>query len=167
VDNELVKLLYCAPASALANNDLRVWLIAEGNLELSKIRTDLGFAGRGGKLIEAVNAKFHRITMHAEYLYDYGMPQRLSQIDHRLSKLHLERLILGTHKFAHFRVWYRDKLAGYVREMLLDSRTLARPYLNRAFIEGIVEGHLSGRRNYTSEIHTLLTLEHVHRLFVD
>jgi asparagine synthase (glutamine-hydrolysing) len=158
---------YRAPSATLGNNDLRVRLIADGNPELRKIRTDLGFAGWGGKLAETVSAKFHRITMHAEYLYDYGMPQCLVQIDHRLSKLHLERLILGTHKFAHFRVWYRDQLASYVREMLLDSRTLARPYLSRAFVEGIVEGHLSGTRNYTSEIHELLTLEHVHRLFVD
>jgi asparagine synthase (glutamine-hydrolysing) len=167
VDNELVQLLYRAPASALANNDLRVRMIAEGDPKLRGIRTDLGFAGRGGKLIEAVNAKFHRITMHAEYLYDYGMPQRLAQADHALAKMRLEGMILGTHKYAHYRVWYRDALANYVREMLLDSRTLARPYLNRAFVEGIVEGHLSGTRNYTSEIHELLTLELVHRLFVD
>jgi asparagine synthase (glutamine-hydrolysing) len=167
VDNELVKLLYRAPVSALANNDLRVWLIAEGNPELSKIRTDLGFAGRGGKLIEAVNAKFHRITMHAEYLYDYGMPEQLARIDHALAKLHLERLILGVHKFAHFRVWYRNELAGYVREMLLDSRTLARPYLNRGFVEAMVKDHLDGHRNYTAEIHTVLTVEYLHRLFVD
>jgi asparagine synthase (glutamine-hydrolysing) len=51
--------------------------------------------------------------------------------------------------------------------MLLDSRTLSRPYLSKKRLEGIVLGHLKGDRNYTTEIHTMLTLELVHRLFLD
>jgi len=64
-------------------------------------------------------------------------------------------------------VWYRDALSGYVREMLLDERTLSRPYLDRTKVEMIVKGHLKGDRNYTTEIHKVLTLELVHRLFLD
>jgi hypothetical protein len=30
-----------------------------------------------------------------------------------------------------------------------------------------VEEHLKGTRNYTTVIHKLLTLEHIHRLFID
>jgi asparagine synthase (glutamine-hydrolysing) len=106
-------------------------------------------------------------TFKAEYAYDYGMPQWVAKIDHFFSPLHLERLFLGRHKFAHFRVWYRDALSGYVRDILLDSRTLARPYLNRQGVESVVRGHLKGDRNYTSEIHQLLTLELVNRLLVE
>jgi asparagine synthase (glutamine-hydrolysing) len=51
--------------------------------------------------------------------------------------------------------------------MLLDSRTLSRPYVERKGVERIVKGHLEEGRNYTSEIHKLLTLEIQHRLFVD
>ncbi len=167
VDNELVRMIYRAPSSTLGNNDLRVRMIADGNPELRKIRTDLGFAGWGGKPVEELSARIHRFTMRAEYAYDYGMPQRLAKIDHRLSRLHLEKIFLGKHKFAHYRVWYRDALAGYVREMLLDARTLSRPYLHRGFLENMVGGHLKGDRNYTTAIHTILTLEHLHRLFID
>jgi asparagine synthase (glutamine-hydrolysing) len=106
-------------------------------------------------------------TFRAEYAYDYGMPQWLSRIDHQLSPLHLERLFLGRHKFCHFRVWYRDGLSRYVREMLLDPRTLSRPYLQRNVLETMVRHHLKGDRNYTTEIHRLLTLELQHRLFID
>jgi asparagine synthase (glutamine-hydrolysing) len=95
------------------------------------------------------------------------MPQWVAEIDHALSPLHLERLFLGRHKFYHFRVWYRDTLANYVREMLLDSRTLSRPYLERKGVEEIVSGHLKGNRNHTSAIHKLLTLELIHRQFLD
>ena len=106
-------------------------------------------------------------TFKAEYAYDYGMPQSVARIDHLLTPLHLERLFLGRHKFCHYRIWYRRQLAGYVREMLLDSRTLGRPYLQRKQVEGVVQRHLRGDRNYTLEIHRLLTLELIHRLFVD
>ena len=51
--------------------------------------------------------------------------------------------------------------------MLLDPLTLSRPYLNRKSVEAIVQGHLSGGRNYTTEIHKLLSLELLHRLFID
>ena len=95
------------------------------------------------------------------------MPQQLAQMDHFLSPFHLERLFLGRHKFNHYRVWYRDALAGYVREMLLDPRTLSRPYIERKRLETIVHGHLKGDRNYTTEIHNVLTLELLHRLFID
>jgi len=64
-------------------------------------------------------------------------------------------------------VWYRDALADYVQQMLLDSRTLSRPYIERANVESMVHGHLKGDRNYTTAIHKLLTLELVHRLFFD
>jgi asparagine synthase (glutamine-hydrolysing) len=167
VDNELVKALFRAPASTLSNNDMRVRLIGDGSPELRKIRTDLGFAGRGGKLAEEVSRRFHRFTMSTEYAYDYGMPQWVARIDHLFSAFHLEKLFLGRHKFTHFRVWYRDALANYVRKMLLDSRTLARPYLQRDTVEKLVKGHLKGDRNYTTAIHQLLTLEHLHRLFID
>jgi asparagine synthase (glutamine-hydrolysing) len=95
------------------------------------------------------------------------MPQWLAGMDHRLSLLHLERLFLGRHKFCHYRVWYRDQLANYVREMLLDSRTLNRSFTNRRRVEAIVTEHLRGTANWTTEIHRLLTLELQHRLFID
>jgi hypothetical protein len=51
--------------------------------------------------------------------------------------------------------------------MLLDSRTLSRPYLQRDVLERVVDEHVSGTRNYTTAIHKILTLEHFHRLFID
>jgi asparagine synthase (glutamine-hydrolysing) len=110
---------------------------------------------------------FLEFTFKAEYAYDYGMPQWVAQVDHLFSPLHLERLFLGRHKFLHYRVWYRDALAGYVREILLDPLTLSRPYLERKTLETIVNGHLRGDRNYTTAIHKMLSLELLHRLFFD
>jgi len=91
------------------------------------------------------------------------MPQWLAKIDRVLAPLQLEKLFLGRHKIAHFRVFYRDELAGYVKEMLLDSRTLQRPCLDRSKVENMVMQHLEGRGNYTRQIHKLLTLELITR----
>jgi asparagine synthase (glutamine-hydrolysing) len=134
---------------------------------LRRIRTDRGLGSSPGSWWTPISRSMLEFTFRAEYAYDYGMPQWMAQIDHMFAPLHLERLFLGRHKFCHFRVWYRDALSSYVREMLLDTRTLSRPYLNRDTVETMVRHHLKGDGNYTTEIHRLLTLELIHRLFVD
>ncbi len=167
LDNDLVRTAFRAPESALANNDVCLRLIADGNPALRRIRTDRGLNGASGRLFSGVNRGLLEFLFKAEYAYDYGMPQWVARIDHLFCPLHLERLFLGRHKFYHFRVWYRDALSSYVREMLLDPRTLSRPYLERKGLETMVQGHLKGDRNYTFEIHKVLTLELLHRLFLD
>ena len=167
LDNDVVRTVFRAPQSAVTNDDVSLRLIADGNSELRRIRTDRGFGGSLSGWATAMQRANLGFTFKAEYAYDYGMPQVLARIDHSLAPLHLERLFLGRHKFNHFRVWYRDALGNYIREMLLDSRTLSRPYLKRDVLENIVKGHLKGNHNYTAAIHKILTLEHFHRLFID
>jgi len=142
-------------------------LIQEGNSNLARIRTDRGVNENSGWIAAIATRALFEFTSKAEYAYDYGMPQWMAQIDHLFAPLRLERFFLGRHKLSHFRVWYRDALSKYVREILLDSRTLARPYLEPSAVEAVVRGHLRGNRNYTSQIHKLLTLELLHRLFFD
>jgi asparagine synthase (glutamine-hydrolysing) len=161
LDNDFVKTVYRGPAAAFANNDVCTRLIGDGDPRLRAIATDRGYGG--GRLL----ATLLELEFKAEYAYDYGMPQWMAKADRLVSRLHPERVFLGRHKFYHFRVWYRDALARYVRAMLLDRRSLARPYLNAGRVRAMVEAHLSGRANYTSEIHKMLTLELVHRAFID
>jgi asparagine synthase (glutamine-hydrolysing) len=95
------------------------------------------------------------------------MPQPVARIDNFFSAFRLQRLFLGRHKFLHFRVWYRDQLSNYVRQILLDPLSLSRPYIQKEAMESIVENHLKGNRNYTTAIHRLLTMELLHRTFLD
>jgi asparagine synthase (glutamine-hydrolysing) len=167
LDNDFVRTVYRAPKSNnCANGDLRLRLIGDGDPVLLRLRSDRGVAENSGRL-GAASRGFLEFTFKAEYAYDYGMPQWVARVDHLLSSFHLERLFLGRHKLTHFRVWYRDSLSEYIRQMLLDSHTLARPYLEPSGVEAVVLGHLKGDRNYTSEIHKMLTLELLHRLFFD
>jgi len=167
LDNDFVRTVFRAPPMAHADNDVCLRLIADGNAALGRIRTDRGVGGSAGRLSAAASRALLEFQFKAEYAYDYGMPQWVAWVDGRLSRLRLERAFLGRHKFLHFRLWYRDALAGYVREMLLDPRTLSRPYLEPSTLRSMVESHINGTRNYTTEIHKVLTLELVHRLFID
>jgi len=166
LDNDFVRTVFRAPGAALANQDISLRLIADGSTALAQIRTDLGVGGP-----RSVSTMFRQrlleFSFKAEYAYDYGMPQWLARVDQLLSPLHVERAFLGWHKFAHFRVWYRGVLSKYIQEILLDSRALSRSYIDRSVLEAIVHGHVKGGRNYTGTIHKLLSLELIHRLFVD
>jgi asparagine synthase (glutamine-hydrolysing) len=163
LDNDVVKTVYQAPGSVAANEQGRLRLIRDGSPALAGIRTDRGIGG----LNRLVTRGFLEFSFKAEYAYDYGMPQWVARLDHLFKPLHLERLWLGRHKPFHFRVWYRDELAGYVRDILFDSRALARPYIVPETVRTVVNSHLKGDHNYTIELHRLLTLELTHRLFLD
>jgi len=165
LDNEVVRNVFRAPRVE-KGDDVRLRLIRDGSPALARLRTDRGLC-ISNPVAAAMNRALLEFTFKAEYAYDYGMPQWVAQVDHALAPFHLERMWMGRHKLFHFRWWYRTILANYVREMLLDPRTLARPYLNRSAVEAVVRGHLKGNHNFTTEIHRLLSLELLHRLFVD
>jgi asparagine synthase (glutamine-hydrolysing) len=167
LDNDLVRTVFRSPTADLASNQLSLRLIADGNRDLLQIPTDRGLAGNRGSIARAASRGILEFLFKAEYAYDVGMPQWLARIDHTLSPIRPEHLFLGRHKPFHFRVWYRDALAGYLQEMLLDPRSLSRPYVERKGLEAVLRSHLKGDRNYTTELHKVLTLELLHRLFVD
>jgi asparagine synthase (glutamine-hydrolysing) len=166
LDNDLVRTAYRNPGLAGNGNDISLRLIADGNPALARIPTDRGIGGRGGRISQALSHGILEFLFKVEYAYDMGMPQWLARIDHALSPFGIERLFLGRHKITHFRTWYQNSLSGYAREMLLDSRSLSRQYIAPDGVTAVVEGHLKGNRNYTSEFHTLLTLELVNRSLI-
>ena len=172
LDNDVVRTAFRAPKSDILKSDLFEndggcsRLIADGSAALHRLPTDRGLGGEDG-WSSRISRGILEFSFKAEYAYDYGMPQWLARVDHALSPLHLERQFLGRHKFCHFRVWYRDNLSQYVRDILLDPLSLSRPYVQRKTLETMVSEHLRGNRNYTTEITRLLTLELQHRLFVD
>ena len=167
LDNDFVRTVFRSPASALASNEVSLRLVADGSRALLGVPTDRGLAGNRGPSSGAASRRLLEFQFKAEYAYDMGMPQWLARLDHVFSPFRLERLFLGRHKPFHFRVWYRDALARYIQDMLLDERSLSRPYIERKGLEAVVRGHIKGHCNYTTELHKVLTLELVHRLFLD
>jgi asparagine synthase (glutamine-hydrolysing) len=166
LDNEFVKTVFRAPPQSIASNGTSMRLIADGSSALAKIPTDRWIDG-SGSFRELLQNAYGEFTFKAEYAYDYGMPQWLASIDHGLRSFALERLFLGRHKPMHFRMWYGRQLAAYVREVLLDPRSLARPFIDGKSMERIIRSHTRGDRNFTTEIHRLLRFELICRQFLD
>jgi asparagine synthase (glutamine-hydrolysing) len=67
--------------------------------------------------------------------------------------------------------WLMRNLSDYVRDVLLDARTLNRGYFNKKFMTRMVENFLAGKTDYASgseaTIISLITLELWHRVFMD
>jgi asparagine synthase (glutamine-hydrolysing) len=165
-DNDLVALAYQTPAKLLHNGPA-LRLIADGNPALGKIATDRGLAFQSIPVVSRAQHWYQEFTFKAEYAYDYRMSQWLARLDHMFAPLRLEKLFLGRHKVAHFRVWYRDELSRWLREMLLDSGARSRPYLRANSVEEILRAHSTGQRNYAFEIHKILTLEFIQRKLIE
>jgi len=167
LDNDLVSLTFRVAPEVILSREPTLRLISEGNQILSGIPTDRGVLYKPPTIMNKMREVLIEFTVKSEYAYDYGMPQWLAQIDHMLAPLHLERLFLGRHKFYHFRVWYRDQLSRFVKDILLDPQTLQRPYLRAKSLEKIVRNHVDGRRNFTSEINRVLTSELLQRQLIE
>ena len=166
-DNELVRLSYQAPPSLAEANEPALRLITDGNSALGRIGTDRALHAQSIVGLGKARHLIQEFTFKAEYAYDMGMPQWLARADRALAPLRLENLFLGRHKFHHFRVYYRDELARYIQEVLLDPRTLARPYLHGTGVQAMIRGHVGGYRNYTVEIHKLLIIELMQRQLIE
>src|SRR5438876_1814785 len=165
-DNDLVALAYQTPAKLLHNGPA-LRLIADGNPALGKIGTDRGLVFRSFPGVNRALHWYQEFTFKAEYAYDYRMPQWLARLDHAFAPLRLERLFVGRHKFHHFRIWYRDELSRWLKEMLLDSGARTRPYLRANSVEAMLRAHSTGQRNYAFEIHKILTLEFIQRKLIE
>lgn len=65
------------------------------------------------------------------------------------------------------RTWYQGQNLRYIREILLDSRTLSRGLIRPSFIERTISEHAAGHADHRLLIWSLLCLEWWHRVFVD
>jgi asparagine synthase (glutamine-hydrolysing) len=63
--------------------------------------------------------------------------------------------------------WYRGPTMNYLREILLDPRSLGRGYFQPSFVRRVLEEHLDGRVNHRLLIWSLLCFEWWNRLFMD
>lgn len=167
MDNDLVALMYRMQCDIRNDKEMSLRLIRDGKPSLGKIVTDKGLCVDALFPLSIITHVFYEFLAKAEYAYDYGMPQWIARLDYLFRYMHFEKLFIGRHKFNHFRLWYRDDLADYVKSILLDERTLSRPYLNRKCLENVVQGHTKGHQNYTTEITQMLTVELIQRLLIE
>jgi asparagine synthase (glutamine-hydrolysing) len=167
MDNELVKMMYQAPESLTASNGLSLRLIKDGNPRLAEIPTDRGVGGVMNPLKRKWERFHHEFTFKMDYYANHGMPQWVSKVNFLLGPLSPEKVFLGRHKYYHLRIWFRDELRDFVRGIMLDSRSLSRPYLEKKAVISMVTAHTRGYGNHTHSINKLLSIELVNRLLIE
>jgi len=110
---------------------------------------------------------FHDGLVKSEYAYLFMLPHWMSAADKILAPLRPERLLAGRHQLGYYRLWFRDKFPEFIKDVLLDARTLNRPFFNGKFIEEMALRHTRGTGNFTGEINKALTVELIHRQLVE
>jgi asparagine synthase (glutamine-hydrolysing) len=167
MDNALVALMYRAPAKTRETNETSMRLIADLNLRLAAIPTDMGYGGHTPEPIATLR-RLHRYALFkAEWYYNTGMPQWVARFDQTAPLTLLEPLFLGWHKIDHYRLWFRDRFKDYLTDILSDSRSKSRPYLNAGGSEDVLQAHIRGGRNTLNDVNKLVTLELIHRLLIE
>ena len=63
--------------------------------------------------------------------------------------------------------WYRGENADYVKDLLLNKKTLSSEYINREFVERIVHEHVDRRVNHRLLLWSLMCFEWWCRIFLD
>jgi len=173
LDNDLINVLYQAPK---LENDFgakfELGLISQTKPELMSIPTTGTFGGNYPLIISKSIKAFIKLLLTLDKIYireelPFGMTHIVGRIDHALKPLHLDRLVMGFADFRRYRVWFRDQLAEYVQDILLDNKTLSRPYWNKRFLKKIVNDHICGRGTYLREIRKALQIELIHRVLLE
>jgi len=157
LDNALARLAYRGPRSYAAGLDLSVAIIRDNRPELLDIPTDFGYLGRGGRLVRSIRKAHHQTLFRGEYLASHGMPRSVALLIKLAPWLSPEKLLLGRHKYHHFRTWVRRELAGDIRDVLL-AETDFPSCLDKRTVRGMLEDHLAGRDNFLDEIEKALTI---------
>jgi asparagine synthase (glutamine-hydrolysing) len=168
LDNDVVALAFRAPERLRGSSAPAMHLIRQSLSGLDRIPTDQGLVP-GSWLSSLVRSFWYRTAFKLDYRCNDGMPHWLSSfdsylLDSSLSRLDARRWLLGSHRYLHYRRWFRSNLAGYLRERLTDSRIRQSHLWNPAFLEQLAKDHTNGRKNYVREINAVLTLEAIDRL---
>jgi asparagine synthase (glutamine-hydrolysing) len=167
MDNDLVELMYQAPEGARDSDSLTLGLIKDGNPEMFGIMTDRGTAGNLKYPLNKMALAYYDYLVKSEYVYLYMLPHWMTALDRIFSPIRPERFLAGRHQLGYYRLWFRDKFSEFVRDIMLDQRTLNRPFFNKNFIEKMVLSHTRGTGNYTGEINKALTVELIHRQLIE
>lgn len=169
LDNDFISVLYEAPKGLLSDPEFQLYFIANNSPRLRKYITDRGLGGDSAAVY--LKLKYRFLTkidtlMNAEIL-PYNLHNWTARVDYLLKPFGLSKRLIGFDKFRHYRLWFREELSEYMRQILLDKKTFDRPYWNAGYIRKIVNDHIKGRNNNLHEIKKIMTVELIHRVLTE
>lgn len=171
LDNKLIELLYQAPQelSKKSGELYQLSMIGKNNPSLLKLPST---SHGGTNPFSFLTMKAFRIVGVVDKLVTrekcpYNLTDKIGRVDAILSKVNLDKVYSGYSYFRRYRTWYRDELSGFVKDTLLSSKTLSRPYWEGNVLKQIVTDHINGRRVFYREIRKVLQIEMIQRVLID
>ena len=74
--------------------------------------------------------------------------------------------LLGKHKYLPYRRWFRQELSPILLDGMARAREAQLPWVNERFLRSMQQEHATGHANHLYTIDKVLTLESVHRQFL-
>ena len=172
LDNDFVNILYKAQVGILDNPTFQLSIISKNNPDLYSIMTNRGYGGSSSPLVSLSSKFAYKFLIKLDTLLNaeilpYSSHHWAAKFDRMFAPFQASKLVIGFDKFRHYRLWFQKELSQYLQEILLDNRTLNRPYWNKKYIEKIVYDHIKGRGNYLNELRKVLTVELIHRVLIE
>ena len=172
LDQELIVLLLKAPVRYVQGKSVQKFIVKKNCPPLADILSNRADYIRSNDLLK--NAKLKSLSLICGPLEKLDrvylrttVPHPFVRMDPFMKATRLERVFLGISLLTGYRRWMKNELRDFFENMLLDERTLSRPYYNPQFIKEMTSDHFSHRANYTREIGRIVSFEIWHRLFVD
>ena len=63
--------------------------------------------------------------------------------------------------------WYRGENATYIKELLLNKKTISSEYINQKYVEKIINEHMDQRKNHRLIIWSFMNFEWWCRIFLN
>ena len=159
MDNELVRLMYRAPAKVRAQGEIQEQYVRLKSQQLSEIITNLGSLGTLPQWTNKLSYLIFYLLFKVEYTYLYATPHWLTRIDRSLERFRPEQVLAGRQKFEGYRIWLRTHFGDFLRDVLLRPNSYSAQFFNRAATEQVIARHLAGTHNYLNDINKMLTIE--------
>lgn len=173
LDNDLIKLLYRMPLKDTdIGIDFELNFIKKHNPDLLSVPTTGTFGGNRPVFISKPYQFLLQLLINMDKIYirerlPLSMTHWVGRLDYLLKPLHIDKLFMGLTDFRRYRVWYRDQLAGFLCDALLNKKTYDRPYWNKSYLEKVVNSHIKGRGTYLREIRKILQVEMINRVLIE
>jgi asparagine synthase (glutamine-hydrolysing) len=172
LDNDLVELIYQAPKEQTRKSGefFQLSMIGKNNPSLLALpSTSHGgtnpFTSYFTKKAFTFLGVIDKLVIREKL--PYNLTDKIGRVDAILSKVNLNKVYAGYSYFRRYRSWYRDELSGFIKDTLLSTKTLSRPYWVSDVLKKIVNDHISGRRVFYREIRKVLQIEMIHRVLID
>ena len=140
-------------------------LVKAASPALDRIPTDRGFISDRSDPEVFLRRVFAEVTFKLDYCSNAGLPRQFGMLDPVFKPVVKALGVAGMHKFLKYSTWFRTSLAPYVSDRIAAAQKSNAGFWNADALGELARQHISGAKDFPSEINAVLTLESLERQF--